>query len=192
MTTTTHPIGYSTTTYTPWGRADFAYKYAPGVICYSTPGHGGIHLSTKRNALVHPAWRRADGWYEEDCEFSIVALTFPHLFLDKIATHHSSARDYFPDAYSEVFGVEIPVQESYVLRQRKFDADHANDYVTTAARGRASWVPSGKVGVSATLGGSRRGNSETTYWLVDAERYTVRQGSYVVDPALDVRVGRID
>lgn len=29
---------------------------------------------------MHPAWRENDGWYEEDCDWAIAALTFPAEF----------------------------------------------------------------------------------------------------------------
>jgi hypothetical protein len=51
-------------TQTPWGCADFSYRYAEGVVRHSTPSHGGFQLDAERNALVHPAYRNLDGWYE--------------------------------------------------------------------------------------------------------------------------------
>jgi hypothetical protein len=71
---------------TPWGTADFATEYAPGITFFETPGHGGFCLSPERNAEVlakFPGFRPfsgAVGWYEEDCDWSAVALTFPDLF----------------------------------------------------------------------------------------------------------------
>ena len=67
-------------TQTPWGAAQSSKKLAVGVMVYGTASHGGIHLSTKKNALVHYVWRDLDGWYEEDCGWAIVAVTFPELF----------------------------------------------------------------------------------------------------------------
>jgi hypothetical protein len=63
--------------FTPWGRADFAEVLVPGAVSVATPSHGGIWLAPHLNAEVHPAWRRDDGWYEEDCEAAIVFATFP-------------------------------------------------------------------------------------------------------------------
>jgi hypothetical protein len=71
---------------TPWGIADFATEYAHGIVFFSTPSHGGFHLLPERNAEVlakFPGFRTfsgAVGWYEEDCDWALVALTFPHLF----------------------------------------------------------------------------------------------------------------
>lgn len=71
---------------TPWGVADGAVEYAPGIVFFETPSHGGLWLSKARLAEM-PARLRAvkpfcgvDGWYEEDCDWAIVALAFPDLF----------------------------------------------------------------------------------------------------------------
>ncbi len=46
---------------TPWGTAQMSWAYADGVVCHSTASHGGFRLDEERNALVHPAYRNADG-----------------------------------------------------------------------------------------------------------------------------------
>jgi len=68
---------------TPWGQSDHQKKYAEGVIFYSTPGHGGFKLSPERNEKIPPKLRNSDGWYEEDCEASIVITAFPEMFTEK-------------------------------------------------------------------------------------------------------------
>ena len=65
---------------TPWGAAQQSRIYGEGVVAHSTAGHGGFHLDPARNALVDRRWRNAEGWYEEDSEWAIVAATFPELF----------------------------------------------------------------------------------------------------------------
>lgn len=71
---------------TPWGPADFATEYAPGLVFYSTPGHGGFHVSRERLAIMPEPYRsqtpfcRQAGWYEEDCDWAVVALAFPEVF----------------------------------------------------------------------------------------------------------------
>lgn len=73
---------------TPWGAADFATEYAPGLVLYSTPGHGGFHVSPYRLALMpepyrsHSPFCREAGWYEEDCDWAVVALAFPQFFTE--------------------------------------------------------------------------------------------------------------
>lgn len=72
---------------TPWGPADSVQTLAPGIISYSTPSHGGIELSPERNRLIPEAIKAATfkqlgqkGWYEEDCDWAIVAHYFPEAF----------------------------------------------------------------------------------------------------------------
>lgn len=73
---------------TPWGMSDRATAYGAGITFYGTPSHGGFHLDEATNAEV-PAYLRADtfnkqgerGWYEEDCDWAIVAVVFPDRFL---------------------------------------------------------------------------------------------------------------
>ena len=66
----------------PWGLSDHSTHYAEGIVCHSTPSHGGFHLDPDRNAHIHPLLRKADGFYEEDCCWAAVAQAFPDLFTD--------------------------------------------------------------------------------------------------------------
>lgn len=73
--------------HTPWGPAQTAHRYGPGVVFYSTAGHGGFLLDTERLAAI-PRQLRAltngeqgnAGWFEEDEDWSLVALAHPDLF----------------------------------------------------------------------------------------------------------------
>lgn len=68
-------------TTTPWGAAQTSHRWAPGIMQYSTAGHGGFHLSAGRLAQVHPSMRSLSGypagWFEEDCDWAVVGLHFP-------------------------------------------------------------------------------------------------------------------
>lgn len=72
---------------TPWGESQIVEKVADGIFAVATAGHGGYRLDKARNAKVPEAWREASfngngrfGWYEEDCDWAMVALTFPEVF----------------------------------------------------------------------------------------------------------------
>jgi len=73
---------------TPWGPAQTADQIAPGIVLYTTAGHGGFHLNAERNAQVRDEFKNGDafmeqrciGWYEEDCDAAIVIFTFPEFF----------------------------------------------------------------------------------------------------------------
>ena len=70
---------------TPWGVANEATRFAPGIVFYSTPSHGGFHLSEHRQAYVEsilPEFETfAKGpWYEEDCDACLVVVVWPEYF----------------------------------------------------------------------------------------------------------------
>lgn len=74
-------------TYTPWGSPQHVEQLAPGIWLAQTGSHGGFYLDADQNGQVPEAWRNASfngqaaaGWYEEDCDWCLVALTYPHLF----------------------------------------------------------------------------------------------------------------
>ena len=86
MIETTHHQWWKSPT-TPWGQAHSSRTYAAGVIHHDTSSHGGFELSADRQAEMPAALRNihpfaGDGWYEEDCDWCIVALAFPGLFAD--------------------------------------------------------------------------------------------------------------
>ena len=73
--------------HTPWGQSDSIDKIADGICFVTTPRHGGFKLDAAQNEQVPLAWRKASfngqglkGWYEEDCDWVFVALTFPQFF----------------------------------------------------------------------------------------------------------------
>lgn len=71
---------------TPWGISQSHHRIADGINSYSTASHGGIELSEERLAAMPAALREflpfagLRGWYEEDVDWSIVALAFPEAF----------------------------------------------------------------------------------------------------------------
>lgn len=69
---------------TPWGKSDSKQVLVPGITFYGTPGHGGYYVSKAVRAVMPPQYVNSDGWYEEDCEWAKVALSFPHLFTPAI------------------------------------------------------------------------------------------------------------
>jgi len=171
---------------TPWGEADFVEELAEGIYLVSTPSHGGFKLSEERNAQIPEAFRREDGWYEEDVDALIVMYTF----YDVCRKHYADIsqhdllqwmKDWLPDEYEKAFGIKVYPEESRVLRQRAFEEQHKNDFIVVAAWG--DWyptVPRGMVGVAAARGGNRAGPFR--YFLVPAEEYKNRpMEGFVVD-----------
>jgi hypothetical protein len=144
---------------TPWGKAQNVTKVTPSgsILEVSTAGHGGLKLDRRTNALVHEAWRQKGGWYEEDCEHAIVALTFgtdAGYSLEAVERARVTAKDYYPDAYEAVYGVKVTADESSTVREREALAATAGKYLILACWGEwATNVPDGRVGVFAKVDG---------------------------------------
>jgi len=72
---------------TPWGAAQDTKQVARGITRIDTASHGGYHLNAERLAAMPEQLRRITpfagaGWYEEDCDWAIVAIAFPQHFDD--------------------------------------------------------------------------------------------------------------
>ena len=72
---------------TPWGESQHIEVKEPGLYFVSTSSHGGFKVETPLLDKIPADWRRASfngqgigGWFEEDCDWSLVALTFPQHF----------------------------------------------------------------------------------------------------------------
>ena len=174
-------------TSTPWGPSQQSTVHARGIVEYSCAGHGGFHLSKLRNAEVHPAWRKAKGWYEEDCDWAIVVMTFSGVFpAETVKTARDAAKRWNPDGYTAVTGEPVTAAESCVIRDREARIKYALAWIAIAAWGDwHSKVPSGMVGVLAKVGG-RDSKGPEKYFLVPAAEYDARGEcslGCIVDPA---------
>ena len=69
-----------------WGPVQDATERAPGIWKVSTAGHGGYMLSPERVAampdMLKPGAETKRGNFEEDCDWALVALAFPHHFTE--------------------------------------------------------------------------------------------------------------
>ncbi|WP_027582175.1 hypothetical protein [Bradyrhizobium sp. Ai1a-2] len=167
---------------TPWGASQAATLYADGVVCHSTAGHGGFHLSAERNRRVHAMLRSKGGWYEEDAEWAAVAITFPHLFTAfERRCAERTIKDSWPDAWEMIFGTTLQPGESREKDRRAFDHAHARDWVVVSAI--TSKHESGFVEVVATLGGKRGPGTEERRFLVPSGEYHVGRFGFVIDEA---------
>lgn len=95
---------YNTSTHTPWGRAQSAYHFGSGIICYGTASHGGFHVPPSLLAKIPDYLQTADpytdgtkGWFEEDCAWAIVTVCFPERFQQPSRLEAvSTMQHYFP------------------------------------------------------------------------------------------------
>lgn len=167
---------------TPWGISQGTKVYAEGVESHSTAGHGGFKLSAERNEHVYPLLRSMDGWYEEDCAWAIVAITFPDLFTSvERRCAERSVKDSWPDAWETMFGVVLGPGESYEKDRRAFHEAHADDWIVVSAI--ASGHQKGFVECVATPGGRRGAGTEERRFLVPADKYAVGRFGFVIDPS---------
>jgi hypothetical protein len=167
---------------TLWGVSQGATVYAEGVTSHSTAGHGGFKLSAERNRKVHPMLRLKGGWYEEDAEWAIVTITFPHLFT--AFERHCAERtikNSWPDAWETIFGTFLQPGESHEKDRRTFEHAHAGDWIVVSAI--TSRHESGFVEVVATPGGKRGPGTEERRFLVPAGEYHVGRFGFVIDEA---------
>ncbi len=86
---------------TPWGPADSREVYSPEVSFYSTPSHGGFRVtgaSLKRIPSKYRAGLGNPGWFEEDCDWAIVAFFNPSLFTtSEIEAADNTLDNWHPD-----------------------------------------------------------------------------------------------
>jgi hypothetical protein len=167
-------------TSSPWGQVQNCRELAPGIWKVDTARHGGLKLSATRNRQVPAYMRQPGGWYEEDCEWAIVATVFeaklpPGLTADARRT----LRNYFPDAFEEWTGVKLVEGESFKRDEHNFAIDNENNFVVRSASGDwADWVPAGMVGCTA-----KRGIDDVTKsFFVPADEYAARGShGFVID-----------
>ena len=119
---------------TPWGKAQTIKVVTPGIISVTTSSHGGLKVSKALNDTIPAAGRKANGWYEEDCEWAIVALCFPAAFTCSQNLATKTCKDWYPAAYTAITDKEVNPSESYAMRKAHFEAMTADKWVAKAAR----------------------------------------------------------
>lgn len=177
----------SANTRTPWGAAQSKVVYADGIISYETASHGGFKVHARYNREIPAPYRNENGWYEEDCEWAKVAVSFPAFFTEReVRLAKDTVRNWFPDEYEAVTGEIIPEGESLKKDERIFKERNADNWVVTSARS----VERGMVHCWATKGGERSEyvngaftEVETAEFLVPADEYQTRSlYGFVIDP----------
>lgn len=168
-------------TSTPWGGSRLATIYAEGVISHSTSGHGGFHLSPDRNLQVDASVRSSGGWYEEDCEWAIVALTFPDLFTGyEQRCADDTARNTFPNYWEKLRGRRLSSGESWSKDRAEFDRLHVDDWIVISAI--ISTYHSGMTEVVAAQGGKRDVQRGERRFLIPHDEYGQRDRfGFVID-----------
>ena len=91
----------------PWGRIDSARDYGDGIVQVTTGSHGGFRVRADLNEQIPLSWQYVThgqlgrhGWYEEDCDWSIVAVTFTDRF--DMETWKSAMRTFHQWIYPKI------------------------------------------------------------------------------------------
>lgn len=164
---------------TPWGASQHATTYAAGIVFHSTSGHGGFHLSAARNVIVLEGLRNASGWYEEDAEWAIVALTFPEVFTTCERTcADETIRNTWPSAWEQIHGRWLQPGESWTKDKTAFEQKHVYDWVVTSAI--RSSHHAGMVEVVARRSSSG-GDNERRYLVPGTEYETRGRFGFVIE-----------
>jgi hypothetical protein len=98
---------------TPWGRPDTVKEIARGIVSYSTPSHGGFWLSPARVASMPKPLRDfvpfggeqtgPGRWYEEDCDWAVVALAFPQFFpAEAVDAARATVKNWKPELHEQL------------------------------------------------------------------------------------------
>ncbi len=110
---------------TPWGKADYTQVHSEGITFYGTPSHGGFKLLAKRNTevpqyLKDATWNNQGnyGWYEEDVDWSIVAMVFPFAFAirngepdnESVPLAHSIWKSTHPVTYAQFEAEQVVIR----------------------------------------------------------------------------------
>jgi hypothetical protein len=98
---------YDVSTSTPWGTAQTAKSFGVGIVMYTTASHGGFHVSSTLLRQMAEDMRGDAyaplGWFEEDCAWSMVVLSFPERFSvsDRLAAL-DTLRSTYPQQYQRL------------------------------------------------------------------------------------------
>ena len=104
----------TTNTKTPWGLSQASREIAPGIVWHQTASHGGFFVAPERIAEMpkllrdFQPWAGAH-WYEEDCDWCLVALAFPqHFPADTLPVALATLKSYQPDLYDRALVAGLP------------------------------------------------------------------------------------
>jgi len=99
-------------THSPWGGVQTQTTRAEGIIEVTTASHGGFLLSEERLAQMPPRLRGRNAygggrWFEEDCEWALVAIAFPAYFTaEEVKDAVRTLLTYYPEVLGEGAGRE--------------------------------------------------------------------------------------
>lgn len=109
--------------YTPWGKADQVRHIGRGIKSVCTPSHGGYYVPPAELAKMPEAARKTHagpGWYEEDCDWCLVALAFPDLFEEPaIAAAVTTCENWMTAEQCAPFGLKMSARNVHKQREEE-------------------------------------------------------------------------
>lgn len=159
----------------PWGKIQDQWWVTPWLVGVSTSGHGGYKLPREWNSKIPQIMRIKGGWYEEDCEWSIVFSVLENqikrdMFNFKDSNtcsyntmfnelyHVKCFRNYFPYAYESFFEVNLEEGESILKDQDTWRERNKDKWQSISA---INLPNSNNARVFVSIGGNREaGNKE--------------------------------
>lgn len=118
---------------TPWGRSSSGTTFAQGIVFYHTASQGGFKVVKKLNQQIPAAFRRFNGWYEEDCDGCIPFYFFHETIYTYCCDHGlegwgKSAEEYFAEFSKNYFRKQL---EHYfpVASYLTFDTQYSEAYI---------------------------------------------------------------
>jgi hypothetical protein len=115
---------------TPWGVADHKENFGRGIVCMSTPSHGGFYVPpevrrTWPDALANWVSKYAPaGWFEEDCDWCIPWLLCPEIHSKDTGTSFQDAWDSLKPWHPDLVD---PIEEALGVGKYAFDAKEVDD-----------------------------------------------------------------
>ncbi|MGE3872542.1 MAG: hypothetical protein AB7F74_06265 [Parvibaculaceae bacterium] len=117
----------------------------------------------------------------------MVIVTFPELFSAKtVAAAHQTAKNWFPEAYEQIFSIVPEPGESVKKDQQDFRRQHSEDWIVISAI--TSQYHPGFFECVATKGGVRGRGSEPCF-LVAATEYRQGRHGFIIDEARHASYG---
>lgn len=131
----------------PWGKVQLAEYITPWLTRVHTAGHGGYKVDRSHNGVIPEYARRKGGWYEEDCEWSIVFSTLESLIKEtcfdfskencerifKENCHKETFKNWYPQEYEMFFNVKLKEGESYIKDSKDWEKRSQNKWHVVGA-----------------------------------------------------------
>lgn len=171
--------------HSPWGKPQSTTIIIPGILIVTTASHGGIHVNPTYQKRIPAYMRSANGWYEEDSQWSIPYVALEHeirnqcpdtdreLHNKNIAAAHETLKGAYWRFYELFFNTELRPGESMSKDEEQWQVTNRNEYQVLSAWG--DWhesVPTDMVALYCQLGGRDNPHGLTRYFLVPSNCYT--------------------